>query len=391
MKIVLAPDSFKGTFTASEVCLALREGVGRAIPDAEVLSLPLADGGEGTLDILLEALGGRTMRCAAVDPLGREIDPEYLLKDSGEAVVEMARSSGLMLLASDECNPWVVGTFGLGLVLRAALDAGATALTLTLGGSATVDGGVGMARALGYRFLDRHGNLLDFEGGRILGKIHRIDKSGADRRLAAVKVRGLCDVTNPLTGPLGAARVFGPQKGADPAMVERLELGLERLAGRFEKDLGKKVARMPGAGAAGGLGAATAAFLGGSLVSGIDYVLDSVNFDKSIEGADLVLTGEGSFDSQSLGGKAISGLLSRSEKRGVPVIVICGRASRHERPKGEVDSLPDAVKGVYSGADLDRSDPSRLLSASEIADLAEMAARRFISPGETGPEAEDAP
>ena len=385
MKIVLAPDSFKGTFSATEVCRAMEEGLRRVVPEAGVLSLPLADGGEGTLEVVLGSRGGRTMRCMSLDPLGRELEVEYVMLDSGEAVIEMARSSGLILLAPEERNPWVAGTYGLGMVLKSALDEGATALTLTLGGSATVDGGVGMARALGFRFFDRRGNLLDFEGGRILGKIHKIDKSRADKRLASITTRALCDVTNPLTGPSGAARVFGPQKGADPSMVERLELGLEKLSRRFEKDLGQKAAPMPGAGAAGGLGAAAVAFLGARLDSGIDYILESIGFLKALEDADLVLTGEGSFDSQSLGGKVISGVLSRASERSVPVMIICGRTTFAEKAEPKAGGFT-AIERVFSGKDLEHHSRGKLLALTEISDLAEAALRDFVQRREAGPE-----
>ncbi|MCE5270894.1 glycerate kinase [bacterium] len=382
MKIVLAPDSFKGTFSAGLVCRAWQKAAERVCPGAEVLCCPLADGGEGTLEVLFEAVGGRRLSFAACDPLERPLQAELGLLEGGEALIEMARTSGLDLLAPSERNPWVAGTRGLGLAVLAALDAGATSLCLTLGGSATVDGGVGMARVLGFRFLDRHGHVLEYEGGRILGKIARIDRSGADPRLAGLPVRALCDVTNPLTGPLGAARVFGPQKGAAPAMIERLELGLERLARRFERDLGHKVAAAPGAGAAGGMGAAVLAFLGGKLIRGIDYVLETTGFDSALAGADIVLTGEGSFDSQSLGGKVLSGVFSRAEAAGVPVDVVCGRVADLDesgRPAGA------GARRIWSGADLDIP-ARRMLNAADLTRLAEMSLQDFLSPSEGADE-----
>jgi len=383
MKIVLAPDSFKGTFSAGQVCRAWQKAVSRVCPGAAVLCCPLADGGEGTLEVLLEAVGGKRLRFEACDPLERPIQAELGLLNDGEALIEMARTSGLDLLDSSERNPWVAGTRGLGRAVRAALDAGAARVCLTLGGSATVDGGVGMARELGFRFLDRHGHVLEYEGGRILGKVARIDRSGADPRLAGLSVRALCDVTNPLTGPQGAARVFGPQKGADPAMVERLDLGLEHLARRFDKDLGHKVAAVPGAGAAGGMGAAVLAFLGGKLVRGIDYVLETIGFESALIGADIVLTGEGSFDSQSLGGKVLSGVFSRAGAAGVPVDVVCGRAVGLDE-RGCPDSNGTNPRRVWSGDNLDLA-PGSYLNADDLTRLAEMSLQDFLSP----PEGED--
>jgi len=355
MKIILAPDSFKGTFSAPEVCRAFESGIRSVFAGARFNKLPLADGGEGTLDVLLAAAGGRRCRVMAADPLGREIEVEFaVLGGNDEALVEMARVSGLALLEESRRNPWIVGTYGLGQVVKAALDQGVSSLALTLGGSATVDCGVGMARALGYRFLDRKGNPLELEGGRILGEIARIDCDNIDPRLEKVRSRALCDVKNPLLGSLGAARVFAPQKGADRQMVERLEAGLANLALRIEEDLGVKVADLPGSGAAGGLGAAEVAFLGGTLVPGIKYVLDALEFAGALEQADLVLTGEGSFDSQSLGGKVISGVLELAGEAQVPVIVVCGRYKQAEGTTLEdrISGKPGLPAAVFSGADL---------------------------------------
>jgi len=365
MKIILAPDSFKGTFTAGQVSDSLAAGVKTVLPEARVVKLPLADGGEGTLETLLAAKGGAVHSCKARDPAGREIEVEYGVLPGGEALVEMARSSGLALLAENERNPWVVGTYGLGMVILAALEQKIQALTITLGGSATVDGGVGMARALGYRFLGSRGELISQEGGRVLSEISRIDKARADSRLAALEVRALCDVRNVLLGPSGAARVFAPQKGADAEMVERLEQGMANLARRMRDDLGVEVDNIPGAGAAGGLGAAVVGFLGGRLVPGIDYVLETLDFDTALAGADLVITGEGSFDSQSLGGKVISGVMQKASLRNVPVAVVCGR-------RGQV---PESVR-VLSGEDLPgKRAPGSLLGLDDISLLAAQAAR----------------
>ncbi len=346
MNIILAPDSFKGTFTSSQAAAAMAAGVRERLPEARTVELPLADGGDGTLDVLLAGTGGERCMARVLDPLGREREVDYALLPGDEALVEMARSSGLSLLAPAERNPWLADTYGLGQLILSALEHDIRALAVTLGGSATVDGGVGMARALGWKFYDASGKELQEEGGKILGKISRIDPDGADSRLGALDVRALCDVTNPLLGPDGAARIFGPQKGADAAMVERLEHGMANLALRLKEDLGADVAAMPGAGAAGGLGAAAAAFLGGRLVSGIDYVLDTLKFDDCIRGARLIITGEGSFDSQSMGGKAISGVLERARAAAVPVAVVCGvhkAAGNPEVPVFSRDNLPERL------------------------------------------------
>ena len=367
MKIILAPDSFKGTFTASQVSDSFAAGVKTVLPEAELVKLPLADGGEGTLETLIAAKGGAIHRCNTIDPLGREIEVEYAILPGGEALVEMARSSGLVLLAESERNPWVVGTYGLGMVIRAVLAEKIRALTITLGGSATVDGGVGMARALGYRFLGSRGELIDREGGQVLAEISLIDKAHVDSRLATLTVRALCDVRNVLLGPSGAARVFAPQKGADPAMVDRLEQGMANLAQRIAQDLSVKVDNIPGAGAAGGLGAAVAGFLDGRLVPGIDYVLETLDFDMALAGADLVITGEGSFDSQSLAGKVISGVLQKASERSVPVAVVCGR-------RGQV---PQSVR-VFSGEDLPgKRAIGSLLSLDDLSFLAAEVVRSF--------------
>jgi glycerate kinase len=368
MKIVLAPDSFKGTWSAPQAAAAFARGVREAFPLAVTVELPLADGGEGTLEVVCRAAGGRIVAAAAVDPLGRPIEAGFGLLADGEAVVESARAIGLALLADSERNPWLVGTFGLGLVLGAALTEGARGLALTLGGSATVDGGVGMARALGWRFLDRAGKVIAEEGGRVLARIARIDPEGADRRLSGTEVRALCDVTNPLLGERGAARVFGPQKGAGPEMVGKLEAGLANLALRMKTDLGVDVTGLAGGGAAGGLGAAVAGFLGGRLVSGIDYVLDVTGFDREVADADLVITGEGSFDSQSLGGKAVSGVLARAARAGVPVAVICGR-----RAEAVAGGLP-----VFCAADLPGGGSGGLVDLEGLRSLAVLAARTVL-------------
>jgi len=323
MKIVLAPDSFKGSLTAAQVCAALEAGIRIEAPGAEVLCVPMADGGEGTVQSLIDGLGGRFVTCKAEDPLGRCREAVYGLTDNGTAVIEMAQASGLLLLKDEERNPLITSTYGTGQLIKDALDRGARKFIIGIGGSATNDGGVGMAQALGYRFLDLSGDELS-HGGGALADIERIDASYADARLNESIFTVACDVDNPLTGPRGASRVFGPQKGATPEMALALDRALGRLAERIAGDLGIDVADIPGAGAAGGLGAGGVAFLGAELKKGVDIVIDATGLKDKINGADLVITGEGRTDSQTLGGKTIFGVAELAESLDVPAIVISG-------------------------------------------------------------------
>lgn len=378
MKIILAPDSFKGTFSAPEVCRALEVGIRKACQDCEIVSYPLADGGEGTLDVLLRLLGGREIETEVLDPLNRPIGASFGLTSGkiSSAVIEMARSSGIILLQTAELNPWLANTYGLGQMIKTALDHEPGEIVITLGGSATVDGGTGMAEALGYRFLDSDGREIVMRGGRILEKIAAIDSSMADSRLGRVKVFALCDVINPLTGNLGAARIFGPQKGADPGMVEKLESGMQNLASRISEYLGRKVESLPGAGAAGGLGAAVVAFLGGELVSGIEYVLGKLEFSERISGADLIITGEGSYDSQSTRGKVVSGVLKAAENQNIPVAVVCGlnRTSK-------TDNVGQGLWRILSGADLESG--SGLVDRDGLEKLGRLTVTKFIEDGKS--------
>ncbi len=378
MQILLCPDSFKGAFTAAQAAAAFARGVRQAYPQARTIELPLADGGEGTLEVLLEAAGGKLVPALAADPLGRPVEAAFaLLGEGSEALVEMARASGLHLLMEQERDPWSASTRGTGMLIAAALERGARALALTLGGSATVEGGTGMARALGFRFYDSQGQELTVEGGRLLARIARIDAEQVDPRLAGLPVRALCDVNNPLLGERGAARVFGPQKGAGPELVEHLEEGLANLARRCEEDLGRNITELPGGGAAGGLGAGVAAFLGGKLVPGIDYVLEQARFESKLDGCALAITGEGAFDSQSLGGKVVSGVWARARRQGVPLAVVCGRAAVSVEPEH-----PGELLKVWSGADLAKvTGPGGFASLEDLAELASRAACYFLGSG----------
>jgi len=329
MKIILAPDSFKESLSAADVAHAMGRGAAQACADAgrtapALVHLPIADGGEGTVECLVAATGGRLMTATVTGPLGERVAAAWgMLGDGRTAVIEMAAASGLPLVPPERRNPMLTTPFGTGELIRAALNAGARQILIGIGGSATVDGGVGMAQALGASFRDANGREV-LRGGRALSQIAAIRTDTLDPRLAQSKILVACDVRNPLTGPEGAAAVFGPQKGATPDQVAALDAGLRNLAHRFRDDLGRDVESVPGAGAAGGLGAALMALLAAELRPGIDLVLDATRFNDHLVGADLVLTGEGRLDAQSLQGKAAVGVARRSRDAGVPCIVIAG-------------------------------------------------------------------
>lgn len=331
MKIVVAPDKFKGSMTALQVAEAVEEGLREVLPQAEIVKVPMADGGEGTVRSLVDATGGRMREAEVTGPLGERRRADFgILGDGRTAVIEMAAASGLALVPKERRNPLITTTRGTGELIRAALDEGCDRLIIGLGGSATNDAGVGMAQALGVRFLDGDGRELE-PGGGALARLARIDLSGLDPRLKAgaggrwpVEVTVACDVTNPLTGPEGASFVYGPQKGATPEMVEQLEAALANFARVVERDLGLSVDRIPGAGAAGGLGAGLIAFLGANLRRGIEIVLEVTRFREQLDGADLVITGEGGMDGQTAYGKTPAGVAKAAKERGVPVIALAG-------------------------------------------------------------------
>jgi len=327
MKIILSPDSFKESLSAIEVARAMACGAARACGDAVppvLVELPIADGGEGTVECLVASTSGRRETSAVTGPLGDRVQAQWgLLGDGRTAVIEMAAASGLPLVPPDKRNPLVTTTYGTGELIRAALDAGVQRIIIGIGGSATVDGGVGMAQALGGRFRDADHQEVG-RGGGCLEQIAGIDLDKLDPRIGRTEILIAGDVQNPLTGPEGAAAVYGPQKGATAEQVELLERGLKHLARRIRADLGRDVETSPGAGAAGGLGAALMAFLGARMRPGIDLLLEAIDFQKHLDGADLVLTGEGRLDSSSLHGKATVGVSRRAREAGVPCIVIAG-------------------------------------------------------------------
>lgn len=324
MRIVIAPDSFKGSLTAAQAAGAMGRGVQAALPGAEVVRLPMADGGEGTLDALVAATGGQVLTAAVTGPLGEPLSARWgLLGDGRTGVIEMAAASGLLLVPPERRDPTATTTYGTGELIRHALNQGVERLVVGIGGSATNDGGAGMVMALGGQLLGRDGRPLGFGGAALLG-LDRIDLSGLDPRLARVELLVACDVDNPLTGPRGASAVYGPQKGATPEMVPLLDRALSRLAAVMARDLGRDVAGLPGAGAAGGLGAGLMGFLGAGLAPGVEVVMEAVRFDELLTGADLVLTGEGRTDGQTLAGKVPLGVARRAARRKVPVVVLSG-------------------------------------------------------------------
>lgn len=369
MKVVIAPDSFKESLPAADVARAVAEGVLEVWPDAQVDLCPMADGGEGTVEAMVAATGGRMLCADVFDPLGspRRVHLGLLGKathaglpgqlgllgavvaaagesdavetaEGGVAVVEMAQASGLMLVGPDRRDPLRTTTYGTGQLILAALDAGAREIIVGIGGSATVDGGCGCAQALGVTFLDDEGNacVCGLAGGGLSG-IGRIDVSSRDGRLAQTKIRVACDVTNPLTGAQGAAAVFGPQKGATPEMVVQLEAGLNHLAQVIRRDLGLDVSVLAGAGAAGGLGAGLVAFAGATIESGFDIVAQAVGLSRRLADADVVITGEGKLDGQSRAGKTAVGVAGMARTAGAPALCIAGQVS------------PDAPRELFAG------------------------------------------
>jgi glycerate kinase len=324
MKVVVAPNAFKGCLSASEAAAAMTEGIAKAAPDAEIVRVPVADGGDGLVDVALEALAGEVRTATVGGPLDRSVEARFCYVPAMDfAAVEMALASGLALLPENQRDATRTTSRGTGELIAAALDLGVSRIAVGIGGSATNDGGVGMATALGFRFLDAEGATVEPVGGA-LGRIRRIDTSGVDPRVEGVRFEAICDVDNPLLGPRGASHVYGPQKGATPAQIEALDAGLANLAAVIETDLGIDVRDLPGAGAAGGLGAALCAFLGAELRRGVDLVLDLVGLDQRLDGADLVLTGEGQIDSQTASGKAPAGVASRARARNIPCLAIAG-------------------------------------------------------------------
>lgn len=324
MKIVIAPDAFKESLSAAQAAAQIAAGFRDVFPHAQYVLLPFADGGEGTVEALVAGGGGRRVACTVTGPLGAPVAAHFgLSEDGGTALIEMAAASGLMLVPPAQRDPRLTGTRGVGELILAALAAGARRLLIGIGGSASNDGGAGMVQALGVRLLDAHGRDLA-AGGAALGALARIETDGLDPRLRGCTIEVACDVDNPLTGPAGASAVFGPQKGATPAVVAQLDAGLQHYAEAIERTLGVAVAQLPGAGAGGGIGAALVAFLGARLRPGVEIVAQALRLEAHLAGADLLVTGEGRLDGQSAQGKVPVGLARIARRHGVPVLAIAG-------------------------------------------------------------------
>jgi len=369
LKIVVAPDSFKECLSSAAVADAVERGILRVFPNAEVVKVPMADGGEGTVEAVAAATSASLRTCLVTGPLGESVEASYAVV-SDTAVIEMAAASGLHLVPPDKRNPLNTTTHGTGELVKAALDDGVSRVVVGVGGSATVDGGTGMAQALGVRFLDSAGEEVRGCGGN-LARIDSIEMSGIDPRVKECTFEVACDVTNPLCGDRGAAAVYGPQKGATPQMVDELELGLGHLARVIKRDIGVDVAEMAGAGAAGGLAAGLVAFLGAELRSGVELLIETVRLEEKLRGADLLITGEGKLDEQTLSGKLPLGVARLAAKYRIPAIAIAGAFDGDQKrfhDEGFASVLTIAPRPV----DLETSFRN---ASSWIADAAERAMR----------------
>lgn len=341
MKIIVAFDSFKGSAGAYEVGDAVAKAFSEVIAGCEVVNVPVADGGEGSVDAVARMAGGNVthVKCDTVDPLMRQLKAGYIILGDGEtAAIELAAASGLPLVEPQLRNPLKTTTLGTGLLIKDALDRGCRRFLIWLGGSATNDGGMGLLSALGYRFLDGNGQELP-PTGESLPLLAAIDGSRADERLAACRFTAACDVDNPLTGPMGAAYIFAPQKGADTSAVQYLDHGLARYAHAIQQFCGRDITASPGAGAAGGVGGGIAALLDAELKPGCEIILDLANFDNTIADADYIVTGEGKIDAQSLMGKVVGTVLHRAARAGVPVIGIAGAVDCNGVDDGQFAAL----------------------------------------------------
>jgi glycerate kinase len=327
MRIIAAPDSFKGNMSASEACAAIEAGIMRAEKNAVVYKIPLADGGEGTARAVTQAAGGRFIKTTVTGPLGNKIEAEFgLIEDGRVAVLDMASASGIELIRRDQLNPLKATSFGTGELIAAALDTGAKEFIIGIGSSATNDGGIGLISALGFKVLDEQGRPVG-QGGEALAKIASIDCGDADQRLKNISIKVACDVTNPLLGPKGASAIFGPQKGASPEMVKTLDAGLAKLGNAWIKAGLAKDVEQPGDGAAGGVGAALRICLGAVMESGAMLVMKYAGFFNRLAEADLIITGEGQTDDQTSGGKLCSVVAREGRKAGVPVALLSGALS----------------------------------------------------------------
>lgn len=332
-KVVIAPDSFKGSLSAKEACDAIEIGLKNVSNIVEIIKVPMADGGEGTLETLVNYKNGRLISKEVLDPLGKKIEASLGFLEDNTCIIEMANASGLPLVSKDKRNPLITTTYGTGQLIKHGLDLGARRFIIGIGGSATVDGGSGMLQALGIKLLDEAGNSIGFGGGS-LNELRRIDFSTMDSRLRESEILVACDVDNPLLGAKGAAEVFGPQKGATEDMVSILEKNLSHYSKIVTRSIGKDYSNIPGTGAAGGLGFALVSILQSKLLSGVDIIIDETNLEKHIKDANLVITGEGKTDAQTLRGKVPIGVAKIAKKYDVPVVVLTG-------------TIDDSIKEIY--------------------------------------------
>ena len=348
MKIVVAPDSFKESMSAKEVCDSIEKGLLSVSKDWEIVKVPMADGGEGTLEALIDATNGKIFNEKTLNPLGEEITSRFgILGEKNIAIIEMASTSGLELISPEKRNPYITTTYGTGQLMLKSLEQNVEEIILGIGGSATNDGGAGMLQALGAKLLDKNGNEIGF-GGYELSKLDKIDFSNLDKRLKNIKILVACDVTNPLTGKNGSSYIFGKQKGATPEMIEVLDENLLHYSKIIKRDLDFDVNDIPGAGAAGGLGAGLLT-LGAILKKGIEIVIEANELDKKVQGADLVITGEGSIDGQTRFGKTPYGVVSVAKKYNIPTVTLAGNVGK------DIDILYDygfdAIFSIMQGVD----------------------------------------
>lgn len=376
MKIVIAPDSFKGSLSAKAVAENIRVGIERVYKDIDIRCVPMADGGEGTVQSLVDATRGKILNVRVKGPLLKEVDAFYgILGDEKTAVIEMAAASGLPFVAEGQRNPMITTTYGTGELIKHALDMGCREIIIGIGGSATNDGGLGMAKALGVKFLDHEG--MDIcHGGGSLSKLHRIDISGIDKRIRDCKITAACDVDNPLCGPRGATYTFGPQKGARGEMLEILDRNLEHYAEVIKSTLNIDIKESPGSGAAGGLGGGLMAFMNVRLQKGIDIVIETVKLEDHIKGADLVITGEGMIDYQTQYGKTPYGVAKTAKKYNIPVVALVGQIGKDANVLYDmgIDSIFALVDGPMSlenalanSADLLQDSAERIIRLYKIA------------------------
>jgi len=367
MKIVIASDSYKGSNTSLKVAGLIEKGAQVVFPDAEYVKIPIADGGEGTVEALVSGLGGEIIPVKADGPLRRPVDAFYGVVD-GKAVLEMAAASGLPLLKESEKNPRIASTYGTGQLLMAAMESGFRDVTIGIGGSATNDGGAGMAQALGFKLTGTNGLEIP-RGGAALADIASVDDSGVSPLLKITKIHVACDVDNPLLGAHGASAVYGPQKGADPKMVEERDAALKHFAAVVERWKGSSMREIPGTGAAGGLGFGLMAFCDAEIKSGIETILDLVDFENKIDGADLVITGEGKIDGQSIRGKVPVGVAARTAPEGIPVLAVVGDIGKDASAVYEfgIDSIMSTVDRAMSLEDAISRSAECLVDAAERA------------------------